>query len=140
MALKPTRQIKSSRPFQVIPQACTGVFDHINPGTVCSVPKYYRDKILPSDYPGRTTVEVAASGIGPSTYAVEHIVSAATKDGDPFHKVYRYIFQPEADGGFVRHDVTHDYSSHTNGQVNDHHQSPQDTKCRLGKWPGFEHL
>lgn len=138
MALRPNRQIKSSRPIRVEPDAYIYVFSTMQPETIHPVEDYVRDLIVPGDYPGRSTVALAGSGNG-SGYAVEQIISAI-EDGQTIHKVYRYTYEPQPDGSFVRRDVTYYSSSQATGQVNDHHQSPKETKARLGGWAGFEHL
>ncbi|WP_157579530.1 hypothetical protein [Singulisphaera acidiphila] len=136
---KPT-QIKSSRAIPIDSQAHTEAFGRMVLGTIHTVPEYVRDSVLPPDYPGRTTVQVAGSGLGAGGFAVEQIISATTASGDPLHKTYRYEYTAILGGGSVRQDVTYDYSTSTNGQVNDHHQHPEETKQRLGNWPGFESL
>ncbi len=140
MDSKPSKQIKSSRAIPIDSQNFADVFGSMESGSIYSIPEDQRGKILPPDYPGRTTCEVAGSGLAPGHYAVEHIFRATTEDGDEFHKVYRQEFKKELDGRIFRRDVTHNYSSSTNGQVNAHYQSPQDTKDYLGNWPGFENL
>jgi hypothetical protein len=64
----------------------------------------------------------------------------SNSEGTDIHKINRYKYEMQSNGVFRRTDVTEDFSSPSNAQVNDHHQNPQRTKERLGPWPGFEFL
>lgn len=138
---KQSKQIKSSRPIPIDNEAYDKVFGQMSPDTIHKIPQDQQDGILPPDSPSRVTCVLAGSGLPQQgCYAVEQTIPAINKDGETFHKTYRYLYIKDTNGQVSRHDVTHNYSSSTNAQVNDHHQSPKDTKDRLGNWPGFESL
>ena len=85
------------------------------------------------------TVAVACSG-SVSGFHTEWIRGATDSNGEPFHKVYCCAYEISSDGLYVREDVTDMFSSSENSQVCNHHQSPQQTRERLGLWPGFDFL